>query len=216
MARRHVIDVQLMDRGAVEQLSRKARRQIPFATSLALNRVGQDAVDFVRDAMGETFTLRNDWEQKGITFEASSKRDLNILVGSAHDYMSKQWLGGEERARSGEFIGVPLVGSNRGRPRETSRTHPSRWPGAQLRKNDRVFITEVGGQPVLAKRKKGTKRGTYKRRVKKRSFKIMYVFQRSVETEARWDLGDQIRSVVTQKWAKRAAEAFDQALRTAR
>lgn len=68
-------------------------RQLPFALSVAINRVAVGARDEVREGLGEKFTLRNQWTLRGIQVLAGSKANPVAFV-RAPGYMAIQEAGG--------------------------------------------------------------------------------------------------------------------------
>jgi hypothetical protein len=54
-------------------LDATARRQIPYATAVALTRVSQDAKAELRSGLRHYFTIRNGWVSRGIVNEPARK-----------------------------------------------------------------------------------------------------------------------------------------------
>jgi hypothetical protein len=214
-----VIDTKIIEHGLKE-----FARQIPFAVSYAMNLTAKNCVEYMRSDIHRIFTIRNNWEAMGITFKPASKRDLSVEVGSRHEYMAAQVLGGVKEAKSGGTLGIPMIG--RGAPRTVleSRTPPSKWPKALIAKSGGTFIGTV-------KTKKGPMYGVWRRvrrdvtsgkitrgkgKNSRRGLRLLYELAEKVNIKARWPMDRQVEAIWAARWPANAREAIEYALRTAR
>ncbi len=182
------------------EASGKIGRQIPFAFSLALNETIEDTQFDLIDDLPSTFTIRNNWTEKGIRTRRSTKKRLIAVVGTRDNYMGTQALGGE---RAGETQAIP-VGA---RPQPTSRTPKSKWPRALLARGG--FIANLGGGPALWMPSRHKDR-------KKRKLRLMYRFRNTVRIPKRWPLFETLRKTASREWGGNVARALERALRTRR
>lgn len=229
-------DVYLEVRGD-EQLSWFVREvykdQLPYATSVAINRTALKGQEKEREHMEDVFTVRNDrFLRRSVKIKPfSSKRSLaaRVMIDSpgGRDIFEKFEEGGTKRPQ-GRSLTVP---------REKLRTRTGRVRARErLRRLDLRLVTPQGRHaPVFSR--KGT--GIYKGR--RRTFMIResggrgLVFRRTGPgapgtfqgTELLWVLTPEgeiqpslkfaknIRGVVEDVFDKEFSKAFDQALRTA-
>jgi hypothetical protein len=213
-----------VDAKLVERALKESARQIPFAISYAMNLTARNAVEYMRSDIQRIFTIRNNWEALGITFKPASKRDLSVEIGSRHQYMAAQVLGGQKEAKDGGSVGVPMVGP--GMPRSTlkSKTPPSKWPKALVARSEGTFIGTV-------QTKKGPMYGVW-RRVRRDAtsgkvtrgkgkntrlgLRLLYELAEKVNIKARWPMDRQVQAIWAARWPSNAREAVEYALRTAR
>lgn len=199
-------------------------RQIPFMTSYAMNLTGKQSVIQVRQDIHRIFTIRNKWEELGVTFKPASKSRLVLEVGSRHEYMAAQVLGGKKKAKGGGSVAVPMVG--RGLPRTSikAKTPPKKHPKAIVGGSRGAFVGTV-------QTKKGPVRGVWRRvprnlksgKVARKSSKrtrpglvLLYQLEKSVNIDARWPLEKQVVSVWNAKWEDNIVDALEYAIRTAK
>lgn len=94
-----------------EAIRNLAESQIPFATSLTLNRAMQAGINGVKDAMDrggiEGGPVR--FTKQGMSYVATSKRDLRgaIYFKSDREYMREIIFGGTKQGRNGSRIPEP-------------------------------------------------------------------------------------------------------------
>ena len=213
-----------IDTKPVERGLREFVRQIPFALSYAMNLTARNCVEYMRTDIQHIFTVRNNWEALGITFKPASKHDLSVEVGSRHQYMAAQVLGGVKAAKDGGTVGIPMVG--RGDPRTVleSRTPPSKWPKALVAKSEGTFIGTV-------QTKKGPMYGVWRRvrrdgtsgkvtrgkgKNTRLGLRLLYELAEKVNIKARWPMDRQVEAIWAARWPTNAIEAVEYALRTAR
>lgn len=199
-------------------------RQIPFATSYAMNLTAKDCVTFMRSDIKRIFTIRNNWEAMGITFDPATKRDLRLTIGSRHDYMAAQVEGGKKLPATGGNVAIPQVGKGRPRALKKSTTPPSKWPKAIVTGNeDTTFI----GTP---KNRKGAPYGVYRRvernvksgKVAKAAssrtragLMLLYVLTPEVKIDKRWPMDQQVEQVWNGRWQANATTAISKVVESA-
>lgn len=74
------------------ELAQLAGKQMPFVTSVALNRTAVQARDQVRESLPKQFKLNNTWTQRAVRVKASSKINLLAQI-EAPGYLAKHETG---------------------------------------------------------------------------------------------------------------------------
>jgi hypothetical protein len=124
-------------------LDRAARRQVPFASALALTRLAQLGQLRVRANLPSRFHLRSGWVSGGIRVIPARKGDWPrqfSAVGSRDDFMALQETGGTKRPRKAASLAIPGLSTARGAGGRISR---GQRPRALLRKR-RYFTQRLG------------------------------------------------------------------------
>lgn len=87
-----------------------ARKQLPFATALALTWTAGDVRDRLRANLSDHFTVRSTWVEKSIQITKANKKDPDPAahVGSLYGPMADHAEGGTKTSRSGK-VGIPLA-----------------------------------------------------------------------------------------------------------
>ena len=182
------------------------KRQIPFATAMALN----DAAFAVRKEIVErtfpaSFTVRNKrFASAMFRVGKASKRKLSATVSDVlgRDYMTMQATGGIKRPR-GFNIAIPS--------REIKRTATGKVPRAKQPRNvlgGKGFRTTLrSGQPVIAE---SVGRGRNKRQ------RVLYILEQSARIPKRFPFYERGRKVAQSSFARAFNKRFAQAKRTAR
>ena len=184
--------------------TQQLKKQIRFATAVALTRTAQDAQEEVRRQLPERFTIRTGWLAKGIRIQPARKNTLESSVRVLDDFMTLQETGGLKRSRSGDSLAVP-VGA---RPTPRSVTRPGKFPGALLKK-PRHFIAAFHDDPQThAVWRRGGRKG--------RKVKLMYVFADQVRLEPRFDFMETVKLVVEARFEGNFSDAMQEALASAR
>ena len=182
------------------------KRQIPFATSLALN----DAAfalrkEIVERTYPDSFTVRNK-RFAGAMFRVgkASKRNLTATVSDVlgRDYMAMQAEGGIKRPR-GRNIAIPS--------RQIKRTATGKVPMAKQPRNvlgGKGYRTTLrSGQPVIAE---NVGRGAAKRQ------RVLYLLEPTARIPKRFPFYERGRKVAQTSFARAFNKRFAQARRTAR
>jgi hypothetical protein len=180
-----------------------AEKQVPFATSVALNNTAFDARKALIAQFPRIFTVRSKWINKGLRVEKSHKTNLEAAIGHLDEYMARQAKGGTKTATK-SFVGVPV----RARKTPKHKTTRAKWPGRLLRKK-KHFIKPLsaGGALGLFKIVGGKKNPR---------LELWYVLAERVKVPKRWPLQKTVEQVVREKFAANAAEAMRRALKTAK
>lgn len=226
------------DTSAVEKGLKDLKRNLPFGISYAMNLTAKDVTPVLRKDIVKVFTIRNNWEAMGITFNAATKRNLRVEVGSRHDYMQAQVEGGESKPERSKHLAVPMVGRGLPRASQKSLTRPSKWPKAWVAKNGGAFVGEV-------KAKSGPKYGLWKRvwrykvggklvsgrsRVKtqggahsigrsntpvRRGLQLVYAMPEKAQIKAKWPLGQQVAAAWNARWQTNCERAVKDTIKHA-
>ena len=124
------------------------RRQLPFATALAITRTVQDAQTDLRRALPSAFTIRNNFLEKGIRIKAATKKSLQGRVFTIDEILLRQITGAVKRPR-GHAIPLPRGAKSNAKGIIRRGNRP-----AALRAKRRHFVVETtGGDRVLLRRK---------------------------------------------------------------
>ncbi len=185
-------------------------KQVPYAIARALTSTALDSKTVLQARLPSHFTIRSDWERKGIRIDAAKKTNLTATVGSIHDYMDEQAVGGTKKAR-GKYVGIPMEGRGLPRATEKSPTRPSKWPGAYLAKGKAFVGSPFGGDDAVWQR---VRKGRGKKA--KDGLRLLYLMQESVKVPARWPIRQEVEEVVAARWADHTVSAIREALDTAR
>lgn len=178
------------------------RRQLPFATSLALNWTLGDARDQLIDELPRRFTLRNTFLERGIRLRNASKRRLEGRVYTVDDILRVQIEGGVKTGH-GHAIALPR-GVRRNAKGIIRRANRPR----SLRRKPRHFVQKI----------RGGDRGIYRRRTKKR-YPIEFLWrlhEGSVRIDSRFDFVGIVRRTVRRRWPRNFGRALARAIATAR
>jgi hypothetical protein len=173
-------------------------KQIRYASALALTRTAQDAQEEVRRQLPSRFIMRSQWVPKGIRIQRATKANLESTVRVLDDFMALQETGG-----IGE-TSVPIGA----RPKPISRTPPSKWPGALLKKPKHFIAPIKSGSDQMV---------LWRRRSKKKNspLRLMYVFEDRVKIKPRFGFAETVEQVGLERFKIRFEEAVEQALASA-
>jgi hypothetical protein len=173
-------------------------KQIRYASAVALTRTAQDAQEEVRRQLPSRFIMRSQWVPKGIRIQRATKTTLESTVRVLDDFMALQETGG-----FGESS-VPIGA----RPKPTSRTPPSKWPGALLKKPKHFIGPIKSGSDKMV---------LWRRRSKKKSYplRLMYVFEDRVQIQPRFGFAETVEQVGLEQFMIRFEEALADAISTA-
>ena len=177
------------------------RKQIPFATALALTVTAADGQKAVRKTLGQRFILRSKWVSAGIRTKKATKRKLQSVVFSRDKFMADHEKGGVRTPR-----GVTFAIPRKVRKDKRRKITKGQKPKAVLaRKN--VFVGKTNtGKPAI-----------YKKVGKAGRLVILYFLHRGrVRLKPRLRMKETVRAVTRKVWKKNFGRAFARALRTAR
>ncbi len=233
-----MLRVQIDPRGALATLSDLEQRQAPFAVSLFLNRLGNDAQGDMRDQIKRAFKLRReDWNLKGIYIarqDRATKTSWRVViqVEDKRSYLNKFEDGGEKVPLGGRMhIAVPNDDVFRGRILKPD--DPLRPKNLQLHRDShgrvigdqRTFVLPLrhqGEQGIfqrLGKDKRGRQKknkGIRGRKGLDSGIQLLYTLVKRVPVRAQLQFVPTITATVATRSASRFREAFDEAMRTAR
>lgn len=88
-------------------MARLAKNQLPYVTSLAVNKTAIGARDFVRRELPTKFTLRNNWTRMGVQARTGNKADPTAYV-RAPGYMAIQETGGTRAPTRSRLLAAPV------------------------------------------------------------------------------------------------------------
>ncbi len=171
------------------ELARIAGRQLPFATSLALNRTAAQARDRVRQKLPKQYKLNNGWTQRAVRVKPSNKINLLAQV-EAPGYLAKH--------ETGETV----------RPTK-SRLLASLAPGVRktqlARALDQSFRVDMGGGRF----------GIFQRKAN-RSIRLLAWLAPEHDYDETLGFEQQVRDEVGARFSPNFAQALSEALQTRR
>jgi hypothetical protein len=134
------------------ELDAVARKQMPFAASMALNKTAVGARDEVKANLPTRFKLRNQWTMRGIQAKTSTKHTLLAEV-NAPGYMAIQETGGDRRPSSSKMLAAPSTEA-----KGTSVIPRGQRPRALLASGTAFIKPMANGDAAVFKRMGGKKR----------------------------------------------------------
>lgn len=131
-------------------MAKLAKNQLPYVTSLAVNRTAIGARDYVRRQLPAKFTLRNSWTRMGVQARTGNKADPTAYV-RAPGYMAIQETGGSREPTKSRLLAAP-VGA-----KSASLIPKAKRPRALL--GGKAFIIDMKGGDAGVFVRYGKKRG---------------------------------------------------------
>ncbi len=185
---------------AIEHLDAVAKKQLPFAYSLSLNRASEKARDkFVSDTLPSAFTLRTGWwkprNRWGFNIKPSTKHTLVTSIYTKAPWMEDHEKGGIRTPKKKSFA-VPHANVKRSKRGLISRSNK---PAGMKNK----FVKEVNGQPLLFRRLK-------------KSIRLMYNLVPSARIRPALKFKDTISKEVNRIYQDEFNKAFNEAMRSAK
>lgn len=190
----------------------RVKRQIPYATAVAINTTLDGAQRDIRVGMNQRFILRRKtFIERTIKIAKPDRADKRKLVGTIRvdpnrPILAKHEKRGTKRPR-GQHIAVP-TGAYRGQKAIPKSKRPKafnfRRVGRAIRGDKRTFI--LPGKGIYQKVGRG----------RKKTIKQLYVFKRSVPISARLNFVDTTVRVVRRDYGRNFHKALRRAMRTAR
>lgn len=186
---------------AKKRLGDLKRKQIPFATALALTQTAADGQKAVRKTLSKNFVIRSTWISNGIRTKKATKKRLFSMVFSRDSFMYDQEHGAT-RSPAGEVFAIP-----RGiRRRKESRVTRKQRPGVILHKPN-VFIA----------RTRTNKPAIFRRVGKKGRLVLLYFLHRgTARIRPRLGMAKTVQRVAKKNWKKNFGKSFARAIRTAK
>jgi hypothetical protein len=170
----------------VRTLNDVARKQVPFATSRAINETLLFAQAQVRRELPEHFKIRSNWVAKGIQVRMSDKRTLTGLIFTRDEFMARQETGGEKpRGDKEQAVPFAIRGSD-----GQDKTLKSRWPSQMIGKDRAFMVRSKTSRVALVLRRNG--RG-------KRKDQVLYVLLgKTLKVKARWNFRKRVEEIANQ------------------
>lgn len=224
-----------IDMAGVTESITSFQDQIPFATSLALNRVANAAQQAERAGISERFTIRRPWVLQGVKIESrdrATKRNLEVTIGidAQRSFLSKFETGGlKVPIGDSKSIAVPELGvrpdiativpkSKRPRAFNFVRRPPRRPSDFQVFEGSQrtFFIQRSDGSGLIFQR---TGKGSAGRDRNAGAgagghddnLKLLYVTTPRVRIPAELEFATTIERVVREQFAQIFAQAFEEA-----
>lgn len=178
------------------------KKQIPFATSRALNKTAEDIRKEELSNLEKKFTLRKPWYKPGtklgINVKKSHKTNLTAEVYTRAPFMKLHETGGTKKPRSGKYIAIPTTNIKRTKKGLIGKAKRPR----NLKRS--FWIKSRTGQEMLMQRKS------------KRKVEVAYMMEPKADIKATFEFKKTGKRVAEQKFKKNFEAALDDALRTAK
>ena len=208
----------------------RVSRQVPFATSRAINEALKSAQGIEQQHVLRSFTVRRpDFIIRTLKItQFADKRTLTgvLEVDPTRDMLAKFEEGGRKTPISGSALAVPIaVRRNKSdivlrsmRIRNLGLTaHRTQGGKVQLKGKFRTFtIKGPQGGAVLQRVGRKPKGSDLASEISAGSVRVLYAFKRSVPIRANLRFTENVSKAVVEQWPKFMTEAFDFAVRTAR
>jgi hypothetical protein len=202
-------DIQItVDDQDVRKLLKGMETQSPFALSLAINNVAKDAQTGIQSGFEKRFTLRRPAfikrEGAKITkFAKKADAQAIIAVTEKAGFLGKFEDGGTKSPQSGKAIAIPLnVRRNKSDIIPVSQRPPALYASKGAAAG-RIF-SKAG--LLIQKVGRGARAVT----------RVLYVWKSSVRVPALLQFKATANEAVDKNWSKRAVEAVDRAISTAK
>jgi hypothetical protein len=198
----------------VAALDKVARKQIPYATSLALNATADGAQAAARASLGAHFTVRRRaFLEKGIVVTKSNRRtwpNVAAQISLRDEFMARQVTGGEKNARAGGSVAIPVAA----RRTPTEITAPNKWPGKMLAGGGgrrKFFLGKIATGP-----RKGTMAVMRRTSADRYPLQVLYLLKPGVKVTPRWDFPGIVERHALRNYDINWRQALQYALDTAR
>lgn len=188
------------------------RKQLPFATALALTAMAVSAASHVRFLLPSQFKLRSTWVQKGIRITPANKRDwpnTRAVVGSRDPFMVLQETGGVKKPLHSRELALPGKKEEDALRGAGGRIPKGRRPRALLRKR-RYFFQNI--QDVQSGNR-GLRAILQRAGPARYPLRVIYVFKPRGKISPRFGFQDTVTLDVRAKSAAKFDTALEYALR---
>lgn len=203
---------------ATKYLNSIAAKQLPFATSLAINETAKRVQEAQREEVKKHMKIRRPWVLQGVKIIAWARKNMLsaiITIDAERDFLAKFEDGGMKRPR-GEHIAVPDsvrrtkadIVSRGQRPKSFNFREAGSGPEAKILKgNRRTFIIERpdGSGGIYQRYGKGAN-----------AIRRLYSFTSDALIHPILHFHDTAKRVVPQVFATEFRKAFERAMATAR
>lgn len=231
-----------LDDAGWRRLGKKLLKQVPYASSVAINSTAFKARVALKARTKEAFKLRNTWTLKGLRVKLGKKAAPGAVVWHTDPWMGRQEEGGvKAAAKVGAAKGIPRtrrvlrVTGGKGhlaippggagaygrvmrRSQRPAKLLQRKRHFIQRSKAGHVFIGErlPGKEPGTRYRlTKAGKRRKAKRRLR-RSFRVKFGFVTRATVPRRYRFKATGMALVGREWSREFAKAWLKAMRTAR
>lgn len=188
-----------------------ARKQLPFASSVALTRTARDCADAIRADAPKRFRLRSQWIVKGIGSTRALKIDwphprASVYAGwhprqnRTDDFLELQEAGGRKRPKRGRFVYIPMRGVRRLQSDKISKANRA-WTLIGNNKAREDFEHRVV-------RRTGKAQGAIGR------LNQLYLMRKSVDIHPRFGLQRTVKAAFAANYRRRFFVALDDAIKT--
>lgn len=198
---------------AARWLDGLARKQIPFASAVALTRLAQVAQKLLKANLRRHFTIRNARVGQGIRIKRAEKTDwprCQAFVGSVDNFMINQATGEPKRSRDGHHVAIPS------RIAISARTGSGKMPAAvkprALVHSSRGFIGLVEGGREAIFRRTGRQKGN----LRNLGVTRYYLLATQQPMKKRWPIREEVSQAVGSNYEAVFARELRAAIRSAR
>lgn len=204
-----MINVQVDTKEALDYLQRLST-QMPYATSLALNRVANKGQAAARAGIQRTFTLRrpqfllNTVKINREDRATKTRLDVTVRIDPERDILAKFEAGGSKTPRDGRHIAIPTNNVRRTKADiVTKGQRPRILLDSKSAAKGRIFKTAAGIFQRIGNKAASTVR-------------MLYLFRSSVRLRPQLNFVTNVTTAVKESWVAEMTQAFNDAERTAR
>jgi hypothetical protein len=205
----------------IGNFSSLANNQIPYALSRAINACAQKSQSAIINQMPSIFHIRNNWIQKGVRVQYSSKSNLVARVYDKDWFMGLQETGGTKAPISAKHEYVPgaairsndslISRSNRigaliQKMKAAGEQHPTGKRRGRKSKPVPFIINLSSGKRALVQRES---KAAY-------PLRVLYIFEPDVKVKPVFNFYKTVRDVVYSIFPAEFKEALIEAIRTAK
>ena len=175
------------------------KKQLPYATAVALTRTAQDVQSYIIDAITRIFNVTKKWWLKqqptGIKIKSAKKTDLHSSIYTNAYFADLQEDGGTKRPHDNRTMAVP-----------TDNTPKSR--------------RKSGGAKTMMQQKKtfSIASGIYRRKGKGKNSTLekLFTYTKTASIRPRFNFKSMAMRIASRQFPKRFAESLTKALKSAR
>jgi hypothetical protein len=179
-------------------------RQIPYATSVAINDLAIEVQKAERQQIRRVFTIRNPWMEKGpkaVKIDFAKKQKLQARIYSNADFLYRHETGEAKKPR-GSYLAVPVPGIKRTRMGAIATSDKPRAKG--------TFIINSRKGPIIAQR---TSQGRGKSKTS--TFRVLFGLEKQARIKPVLHWYEIAQRIVDSQWKAKFSAALERAIRTA-
>lgn len=179
------------------------KKQLPFATALALTTTAKDVQRGEVKELHDKFTIRNKWPTRGpyaIKVLPAKKKKLTSIIYTNADWMPLHEFGGDKIPR-GNHIAVPTSNVKRTKSGKISKANRP----ANLKRS--FVLKQDNGQLGIWQRKGKGKRS---------EIRPMYWLENRARIKAVWDWFRTGKKIIDRRFSRNFMLAFNKAMKTAK